>query len=74
MTAISPPRYVDLEQLEGEIEAAGMPLPYGLTRGGDELMTCDASGAYVDLPPGAAAVVAAHVPSTAPPPSPTPLP
>ena len=63
---------VALGQLAGELTAAGIPFR-GLGTFGEganvELHTYDPAGAIVDLPAGAASVVAAHTPA-APPASP----
>jgi hypothetical protein len=61
---------VELPQLQAELVAAGIEVP-ALGTHGDRLHTYDEDGAIVDLPPGAAAVVAAHEPV---PPEPVPTP
>lgn len=50
---------VDLEALEIELNAAGIPTR-ALGTLGDEIFTYDEQGMPVDLPPGAAAVIEAH--------------
>jgi hypothetical protein len=57
---------VDLVQLAAELTAAGVQ-NRALGQDGDDVHSYDASGAYEDLPAGAAAVIAAHVPTAAPP-------
>jgi hypothetical protein len=57
---------VDLPQLKAELVAAGINVT-ALGQAGDILHTYDAAGQAVDLPPAAAAVVAAHVPPPVPP-------
>jgi hypothetical protein len=57
---------VDLELLEAELAAASIPV-LGLCLIGDELLTYDATGALIDLPPLASAVIDAHVEPTDPP-------
>lgn len=52
---------VDLPQLQAELIAAGVNVP-ALGTAGDDLHTYDAAGDSADLPPAAAAVIAAHVP------------
>jgi hypothetical protein len=59
---------VALRQLRDELQASGINLP-ALGISGDNLLTYNASGALVDLPAGAQAVLDAHVPA---PPPPTP--
>ncbi len=59
---------VDLIQLKAELAAAGVPVN-ALGTDGDTIHTYDETGAIVDLPPAAAAVIAAHQPP-APPDSP----
>lgn len=57
---------VVLSQLEAELTAAGVAVPHHLGLAGDDLHTYDAAGAAAELPAGAAAVVAAHVPPPLP--------
>lgn len=67
MTALN--ETVDLSQLEVELIAANVEIN-GLGTTGDppdEIFTYDEDGAAIDLPPGAAAVLAAHVPQPPPP-------
>lgn len=52
---------VDLPQLQAEFATAGI-VAAGLGTTGDDLHTYDQTGEAIDLPAGAAAVVAAHVP------------
>lgn len=54
-------KQVSLHQLEAELAAAGVAVrALGVVAG--DLHTYDDDGAVVDVPPGAAAVIAAHVP------------
>src|SRR5262245_20866637 len=53
---------VDLGQLQTELEAAGIPVEYGLGTADDYLYEYDAEGAPVELPAEAQPVVDAHVP------------
>lgn len=57
---------LNLTQLQGELAAAGIAVPRGLGTAEDTLFTYDAQGLPVDLPAGAAAVVAAHDPTDDP--------
>lgn len=59
---------IRLEQLQREMERAGMRLP--LTQVGETVRAVAPDGSLVDLPPEALAVVAAHVPVTPSPVSP----
>lgn len=54
-------KQVSLHQLQGELAAAGVTVR-GLGVVDGDLHTYDEDGAVVDVPPGAAAVIAAHVP------------
>lgn len=56
-------KVVDLVQLQTELVAAGFTVN-GLGQIGDTLVTYDNHGNPIDLPAGAATVLAAHVPST----------
>lgn len=56
---------VDLIQLRAEMVAASLTVR-GLGINADDLHTYDASGAEADVPAGAAAVIAAHVPPAIP--------
>jgi hypothetical protein len=51
---------VTLDRLASELIAAGVSIR-GLGQDGDELHTYNTSGVSIDVPPGAAPVVAAHV-------------
>lgn len=53
---------VDLGQLQTELATAGITAN-GLGTSGDDLHTYDSKGVPIDLPAGATAVIAAHVPS-----------
>ncbi len=57
-------KVVDLAQLQAEMIAANIAIT-GLGSDGINLYTYDESGHPADLPAGAAAVLAAHTPSTA---------
>lgn len=57
-----------LDRLKAELAQAGVVVP-GLGVDGDDLHTYDANGAAVDVPAGAAAVVAAHVADDVTPPT-----
>ena len=57
---------VDLNQLHAELTAAGVIVP-ALGTMGDNLHTYTAQGLVIDVPPGAQAVVNAHVPPPIPP-------
>lgn len=65
MTALNG-KQVDLLALRAELVAAGINVS-ALGTAGDELFTYDEDGSPVDLPKGAAAVVAAHQPPEPPP-------
>lgn len=54
-------KVVRYDQLQQELATAGIVVP-ALGQTGDDLHTYDAAGAYLDLPAGAAPVVANHVP------------
>lgn len=56
---------IDLPQLEAELTAAGVT-HRRLGTVGDDLHTYTATGGYQDLPAGAGAVIAAHVPPPIP--------
>ena len=56
---------VDLPQLKDELITAGIDVP-ALGTAGDDLHTYDEDGAPTDLPPAAAAVLAAHTPPPLP--------
>lgn len=58
---------IDLEQIAGELAAAGIPVPLGVGVTADRLHTYDAEGELADLPPAADAVIAAHQKPPAPP-------
>lgn len=64
MTSLGGKQNVQLEQLQAELIAAGIPVPYGLTRHGDALFTHAANGKQIDLPAQAVTVINAHTPST----------
>lgn len=51
---------VDLNKLEDELIAAGI-LVHGLALIGDDLQAVQGDGTIVDLPPGAQAIINAHV-------------
>jgi hypothetical protein len=51
---------LNLPQLADELTTAGITVT-SLSRAGNELLTADGNGHLVDLPSGAAAVIAAHV-------------
>jgi hypothetical protein len=57
---------VDYRQLRTEMIAAGLTVPQALGQAGDDLHTYDANGVIIDVPAGAAAVIAAHVPPPLP--------
>lgn len=58
-------KIVNLAQLQAEMGAAGVAAT-ALGQTGPELFTYDKSGVPCELPEGAAAVVAAHVPAVPP--------
>jgi hypothetical protein len=58
--------HVHLPKLAAELAAAGIPTPRGLGHDGDGPHTYDDRGRRRELPPEAAAVLAAHVPPPAP--------
>lgn len=53
-------KVVDIAALATELEAAGIPI-LELGTADDEVFTYDEDGTILDLPPAAAAVIAAHV-------------
>ena len=57
---------VDYRQLRAEMIAAGLAVPNALGQAGDDLHTYTANGEIVDVPAGAAAVIAAHIPPPLP--------
>lgn len=59
-------KYVNLETLQDEIVTAGHTIR-GLGQSGDVLHTYNIEGSPIDIPPGAYAVVQAHVPPPFPP-------
>ena len=59
---------VNLDQLQTELAAAGFDVP-ALGTAGDTVHTYDETGAVVELPPEAAAVLAAHVADVSMPPT-----
>jgi hypothetical protein len=56
---------VDLPQLQAELIAGGVNVP-ALGMAGDDLFTYTPEGDPIDLPPAAAAIIAAHVPPPEP--------
>lgn len=54
-------RLINLAQLQGELAAAGVVVPKGLTQDGDLVHTYDADDQPIDLPAQAQAVVDAHI-------------
>lgn len=62
---VNPPKSINLLQLQGELQNAGITISRGLGSIGDpvtEVFTYSSDGEQQELPPGSSAVIEAHVP------------